>query len=57
MIEAEINTDLDDRYFWSNREIVCFTRIKTPETEKIPWLEEYYKKEEEMLKEEEIQLF
>lgn len=28
--EIEINTELDDRYFWDNREILEIKPIKTP---------------------------
>lgn len=57
LIEADFNTDLDDRFYWENREILNYCRIKTPETQKIPWLEDYYKREEEMLQEEPIPYF
>ena len=46
LIEADFNTELDDRFFWENRELIDYCRIHTPEREKIPWLEEYYKAEE-----------
>jgi len=45
-IIADFNTELDDRYYWENRDIIEIERIKTPEEMKINWLEEYYKEEE-----------
>jgi len=57
LIEADFNTDLDDRFYWENREILNYCRIKTPEAQKIPWLEDYYKMEEEILQEEPIPYF
>lgn len=46
LIEADFNGELNDRFYWDEREIVKFTRIKTPIKERIPWLEVYYKLEE-----------
>lgn len=52
LIEADFNTELDDRFYWENRELVDYCRIKTPARERIPWLEKYYKMEEKQFKEE-----
>lgn len=52
LIEADFNTELNDRFYWENRELIDYCRIKTPETQKIPWLEEYYKMEEKQFQEE-----
>lgn len=52
MIEADFNTELDSRFYWENREILNYCRIQTPARERIPWLEEYYKMEDEQFKEE-----
>ena len=57
LIEADFNTELDDRFYWENREILNYCRIKTPETQKIQWLEDYYKMEEEKLQDEPIPYF
>ena len=54
MIEADFNSELDSKFYWENREIIDYCRIKTPETQKISWLEEYYKMEEKMLEPDEI---
>lgn len=52
LIEADFNTELNDRYYWENREILNYCRIQTPARERIPWLEEYYKMEDRQFKEE-----
>lgn len=57
LIEADFNTELNDRFYWENREILNYCKIKTPETQKKAWLEDYYKMEEEMLQEEPIPYF
>ena len=57
LIEADFNTELDDRFYWENRELIDYSRIQTPDREKIPWLEDYYKMEEKLLEVEEIPYF
>lgn len=52
LIEADFNTELNDRYYWENREILNYCRIQTPARERISWLEEYYKMEDRQFKEE-----
>lgn len=57
LIEADFNTELNDRFYWENRELIDYSRIPTPDREKIPWLEDYYKMEEKLLEVAEIPYF
>ena len=52
LIEADFNTELNDRFYEYNRELKDYCRIQTPARERIPWLEEYYKMEDKEFKEE-----
>ena len=52
LIEADFNTELNDRYYGENREILNYCRIQTPARERIPWLEAYYKMEDKQFQEE-----
>ena len=39
---AEINSDLDDRFYWEEWEVLEYERIPTPDDMKIPGMDEYY---------------
>lgn len=43
--EIEINSELNDKFWDMERNILHIERIPTPEPMKIPWMEEYYKNE------------
>lgn len=57
LIEADFNTEMDDRFWDEDWKILNYCRIPTPARERIPWLEGYYKMEDFVFQNEEIPQF